>query len=232
MTLSLSRSNTSLIEAHMQASTIKSGNLPAYSKVEEFLNAITHFVGLVLSIIGLFTLVNKAESSIALASASIYCGTLILMFFASTSYHSVTSSKLKHYLKIVDHSAIYLLIAGTYTPLMLVVLDNAWGMVGIILIWSLAVSGVMFKIYFHGRFPKLSMATYIIMGWLAVCFIYPLSQQMDTGGLWLLFVGGLCFSVGAIFYSMKNCDYTHAIWHLFVMGGCASHFMMIYYYAV
>jgi hemolysin III len=214
------------------AQTIKQANTATYSKTEELLNAITHFAGLVLAIVGLVALIAKAKNNVQVASVTIYGSTLILMFFASTAYHSITNVSLKYHLKIVDHAAIYLLIAGTYTPLMLVTLDSMWGLVGISLIWSLALLGVMFKLYFHGRFPKLSMATYIIMGWLAVCFIYPLSKNLDAGGLWFLVVGGLCFSVGAVFYMMKSRQYTHAIWHVFVMGGCASHFMMIYLYVI
>jgi hemolysin III len=213
-------------------STYTQVNATNYSRLEERLNALTHLAGLVMAIIGFVALVWKASGSIQVISVSIYGVTLILMFSASTFYHAVSNARLKQYLKVVDHAAIYLLIAGTYTPLMLVTLDNIWGIVGIALIWSLAIFGVIFKLIFHGRFPKLSMATYMVMGWLAVCFIYPLSQNLEAGGLWSLFIGGLSFSVGAIFYMMKSRQFTHAIWHVFVIGGCASHFVTIYYYVI
>ncbi|MGY0623708.1 MAG: PAQR family membrane homeostasis protein TrhA, partial [Paraglaciecola chathamensis] len=140
--------------------------------------------------------------------------------------------KVKAVLKIIDHSAIYLLIAGTYTPFMLLAVGGWVGVIGISLIWGLAVIGVGFKCLASGRFPKISVATYLLMGWLAVFFIYPLYMSLPSEGLWLLIAGGLCYSIGVIFYVAKKIRYTHPIWHVFVTAGCICHFFSIYYYVV
>ena len=144
----------------------------------------------------------------------------------------MTHQKAKGIFKLFDHSAIYLLIAGTYTPLTLVAVGGWFGISMTVLIWTLAVAGVAFKLIARHRFPKVSVITYLLMGWISVTLVYPLYQAMEGIGLWLIVAGGLFFSIGVLFYVAKNKKYTHAIWHIFVMGGCACHFFSIYYFVV
>ncbi|TQV86753.1 hemolysin III family protein [Aliikangiella coralliicola] len=205
---------------------------PAYSSREELLNSLTHGIGFIVAIIGLVYLILRAEGTIAVTSVSIYGGTLILMFLASTVYHSISNPEWKRRLKVLDHSAIYLLIAGTYTPILLVSITGTLSIVSIVFIWSLAVFGVGFKLFTGTRFPKISVGTYLAMGWFAIALIYPLTQAIPMGGLWLLLAGGILFSVGVLFYVAKHKKYTHAIWHLFVLGGCICHFYTVYYFVI
>jgi len=206
--------------------------ISAYSRNEEIWNVATHAAGFALAIVGLVFLVMRAEVTTAITSVSIYGGTLIFMFLASTVYHAISNPKSKRILKIVDHSAIYLLIAGTYTPFLLISLDGILSLASIIIIWSIAIFGVLFKLFAANRFPKLSLATYLSMGWMAVLLGYPLYLAIPVGGLWLLAAGGLLFSLGVIFYVLKDKQYTHAIWHMFVLGGCICHFYSVYIYVV
>ena len=174
----------------------------------------------------------RASGASEVASVSIYGGTLILMFLASTVYHAVTHPQGKQILKVFDHAAIYLLIAGTYTPFLVISLDGWVSMVSLIAIWTLAGIGIGFKLLARGRFPKVSLVTYLAMGWFVVTIIYPLYLAVPSGGLWLLLAGGILFSVGVIFYVKKHRQYTHTIWHLFVSGGCLCHFYSVYYFVV
>jgi hemolysin III len=204
----------------------------AYSVIEEWLNSISHGVGLVAAIVGLVFLLIRAEGTLALVTVAIYGTSLILMFLSSTLYHATSHHKAKEWLKLFDHSAIYLLIAGTYTPLLLVSIGGALGMIMTGVIWSLAFSGVAFKLVAQHRFPKVSVMTYLLMGWIAIGLIYPLYMALPGAGLWLLVAGGLCFSIGVCFYVAKKVKYTHAIWHVFVIGGCGCHYFSIYYFVV
>ena len=154
------------------------------------------------------------------------------MFLSSTLYHATSHHRAKGWLKLFDHSAIYLLIAGTYTPLLLVSIGGVLGITMTAIIWSLAIGGVAFKLVAQHRFPKVSVMTYLLMGWIALGLIYPLYVALPGAGLWLLVAGGLCFSVGVCFYVAKKVKYTHAIWHMFVIGGCSCHYFSIYYFVV
>ncbi|WP_088330346.1 hemolysin III family protein [Lacimicrobium sp. SS2-24] len=203
-----------------------------YSVAEEWLNALSHGLGFVIAIAGLVFLLLRSEDSLSITASAIYGSSLLLMFLSSTLYHSVTGHPLKGWLKLFDHSAIYLLIAGTYTPFMLVSVGGWVGTLGTVLIWSIALAGVIFKWFARHRFPRLSVSLYLIMGWLAIAFIYPLYQALPSSGLWLLLAGGLCFTLGVVFYMAKKIQYTHAIWHLFVVGGCTCHYLAIYYYVL
>ncbi len=203
-----------------------------YAKSEERLNTLTHALGLILAIVGLIFLLIKAEGATVTLSVAVYGGTLILMYLASTLYHGITHHKVRQWLKMLDHSAIYLLIAGTYTPFMLVTLNNWIGTLGAIVIWSLAVAGLVFKWVFKHRAPKLSLALYLLMGWLVVVLIYPLYRALPGAGLVLLLAGGICFSVGVVFYAAKHRKYTHAVWHLFVLAGTGCHFFAVYGYVL
>jgi hemolysin III len=201
-----------------------------YSAPEERLNCISHGLGFLLAITGLVYLIADSNSTMAITVSAIYGSSLILMFLSSTIYHGVSSPVLKFRFKIIDHSAIYLLIAGTYTPFLLLGLDSRLGIVATVVIWSIGLFGIAFKIIAQGAFPKISVATYLVMGWLALVLIYPLYQSLAEGAFWLLLAGGLCFSVGVFFYVAKKVKYTHAIWHLFVVAGCTCHYFSIYNY--
>lgn len=204
----------------------------AYSVLEEWLNSISHGAGFVAAIVGLVFLLLRAEQPVAIAAAAVYGATLILMFLSSTLYHSISHTKVKGMLKLFDHSAIYLLIAGTYTPLLLVGIGGWLGITMTAIVWILATGGVAFKLIARHRFPKVSVATYLLMGWIALGLIYPLYMALPGAGLWLIVAGGLCFSIGVLFYVAKSKRYTHAIWHLFVLGGCSCHFFSIYYFVM
>ena len=204
----------------------------AYSVLEEWLTSISHGAGFVAAIVGLVFLLLRAEQPVAIAAAAVYGATLILMFLSSTLYHSISHTKVKGMLKLFDHSAIYLLIAGTYTPLLLVGIGGWLGITMTAIVWILATGGVAFKLIARHRFPKVSVATYLLMGWIALGLIYPLYMALPGAGLWLIVAGGLCFSIGVLFYVAKSKRYTHAIWHLFVLGGCSCHFFSIYYFVM
>lgn len=205
---------------------------PTYSIQEERINAFSHGVGLIFAVVGLVYLLIRSESASAITSSAVYGVSLMLMFLTSTVYHSVSNVNTKQFFKLLDHSAIYLLIAGTYTPYLMVSVGGNLGWLAIIVIWSIALFGVVFKCFARHRFPKVSVITYLIMGWLAVLMIYPFYQSVPGVGLLLLLAGGICFSVGVIFYVKKHIKYTHAIWHLFVIAGCACHYFSIYYFVI
>lgn len=211
-----------------QPEQIQSG----YSKPEEWLNSISHGIGFIFAIIGLVYLVIRSDNTSAVVASAIYGTTLAIMFLSSTIYHAVSHTATKKWLKLFDHSAIYLLIAGTYTPFMFVSIDGALGWISGFVIWLIAIFGVVFKVVAGHRFPKVSVMTYLIMGWLAVFLIYPLYQSVPGGGMWLLLAGGVCFSIGVLFYIAKSVRFTHAIWHLFVIGGCTCHYFSIYHFVI
>jgi len=210
----------------------QSDQIHSYSRLEEWLNAVSHGIGLVLALFGLVYLILQSDSTVAITSSAIYGATLTIMFLASTLYHAVTSHKLKTALKLLDHSAIYLLIAGTYTPFLLVSIGGWIGWLSVAVIWSIAAFGVTFKCFVRHRFPKVSVITYLVMGWLAILLVYPLYMSVPGIGLLLLVSGGVCFSIGGIFYVKKHIKFTHAIWHIFVMAGCPCHYFSIYHFVV
>ncbi|MCG9696557.1 hemolysin III family protein [Shewanella sp. Isolate11] len=202
-----------------------------YSANEEFANAVSHGVGVIAGILALIFSINKGLNnltSVQLSGVIIYCCSIILLFLCSTLYHSVRDPRLKHKLKIADHCAIYLLIAGTYTPLMLNTLDGVQAQIILIAIWSLAVGGVLFKTIFIHRFKVFSVILYLVMGWLCMVVLEDLIAAMTSLGFNLLLAGGLFYSVGVVFYVGKNIPYNHAIWHLFVLLGALSHFLCVY----
>ncbi|MFG0605607.1 hemolysin III family protein [Vibrio mimicus] len=206
----------------------------SYAFKEEVANAISHGVGLILGIVGLVLLLVKAvdhqADALTITSMSIYGGSMIALFLASTLYHSIPYRRAKRWLKTFDHCAIYLLIAGSYTPFLLVSLRTPLAVGLMIVIWSLALIGILMKIAFVYRFKRLSLVTYLTMGWLSLIVIYQLAIHLEVGGLTLLAVGGLIYSLGVIFYVAKRIPYNHAIWHAFVLAGCACHFLAIYLY--
>ncbi|MCY9805068.1 hemolysin III family protein [Vibrio scophthalmi] len=206
----------------------------AYSVKEELANTITHAIGMVLGVIGLVLLLLKAHAyhadALTIASYTIYGASIIVLFLASTLYHAIPSPRAKRALKTFDHCAIYLLIAGSYTPFLLVSLRTPLAIGLMVVIWIIALVGIIMKVAFVYRFKRLSLVTYLLMGWLSLVVIYQLALHVQLGGLILLGLGGVIYSLGVIFYVAKRIPYNHAIWHGFVLAGCACHFCAIYYY--
>lgn len=202
---------------------------------EELANSISHGVGLGMSIAGVALLMVIAVlygDTAHIVSASVYGFTLILLFAASTIYHAVTPPRLRHAFRILDHSAIYLLIAGTYTPFTLVTLAGGWGWTLFGIVWTLALVGVIYKVFFFGTFRGLSLALYLAMGWTIVIAIKPLLESMELGGVILLFTGGFFYTSGVVFYVWEKLFFNHAIWHLFVLGGAVSHYFCILFFVM
>ncbi|WBX71108.1 PAQR family membrane homeostasis protein TrhA [Tenacibaculum retecalamus] len=204
-----------------------------YSNTEEKLNVLTHGFGLLLGIIVLPFLVLKSltyQEFWQTISFVIYGLSLIILYAASTFYHAAKKPKLRRKLNIFDHAAIYVLIAGSYTPFCLVVLPEQTGWYMFIFVWLFALAGVILKLFFTGRFDKLSTALYLIMGWQVVFLIKPLMNNLSYDGLFYLIAGGVFYTIGAILYSIKKVPYNHAIFHVFVLLGSFSHFWAIYKY--
>lgn len=192
------------------------------SMKEELWNAITHGIGFLISIpvcVLMIIMAVKNDSVIQIASFSIFGASLILLFLMSTLLHSMPV-KYKRILSILDHSSIYVLIAGTYTPFLLIAIGGTLGIVLLCIIWAIALFGIAFKCFFIHRFEALSLILYIAMGWLIILAIKPLYSFLQFDGFTLLLAGGLFFTFGAIFYAWTRLPYNHAIWHLFVIAGC------------
>jgi hemolysin III len=202
---------------------------------EETINALTHGLGALLSLGGLIVLVFMASrhgDAWHIVSCSIYGVTLVLLFSSSTLYHSFRSERVKHIFRIVDHASIYLLIAGTYTPFVLVNLRGGWGWSLFGVIWGLALAGIVFQIFFVGRFRVLQTLIYLLMGWLVVIAVKPLLTRVPLPGLLWLLAGGLSYTVGALFYLWKKLPYHHAVWHLFVLAGGICHYFAVLFYVL
>ena len=202
-----------------------------YSIKEEIANSVSHGLGVIAGIVALVLMLLKGQdhlTPIQLTGVTIYGASIIVLFLCSTLYHSVSHSGWKHKLKIADHCAIYCLIAGTYTPLMLISLQGTQSIVILTAIWSLAIGGILFKTLFIHKFKKLSLVLYLAMGWLCVTVMGDLTAAMSEVGFNLLILGGLFYTLGVVFYVGKRIPFNHAIWHLFVLGGAMSHFLCIY----
>lgn len=206
-----------------------------YSPAAELANTLTHGVGAVLSVVGLCFLVGYAsvlEDAYRIVSVSVFGATMVALYLTSTLYHAARHPTWKQVLRIFDHACIYLLIAGTYTPFTLVALRGGWGWSLFGVTWGLALSGIVFKVFFMGRLEKLSVLCYVGMGWLGVIAVGPVVSALPTPGIFWLVTGGVMYTLGVIFYAWKRFHYHHAIWHLFVMAGTFSHFVSIYYYVL
>jgi hemolysin III len=196
----------------------------------EFANALTHAIGVALALAGLAVLVTLASlhgSARQIVSYSIYGVTLVLLYATSTAYHGIRQPQAKRVLRTCDHAAIYLLIAGTYTPFTLISLRGAWGWSLFGIIWALAATGIVFKIFFTGRFSRTSTAVYLGMGWLVLIAVRQLFAHLPVNGLVLLFAGGLCYSGGVLFYAFGRKGFNHAIWHVCVLAGSICHFFAV-----
>lgn len=201
---------------------------------QEIANSVTHGIGTALSVAGLTLLVVLASlrgSTRDVVSVAVYGTTLVLLYLASTLYHAIQHEGAKRILKILDHSAIFLLIAGTYTPFTLISLRGPWGWSLFGTIWGLAVIGVVLKLFFTGRYERLSTGVYLLMGWIIMVAIRPLASALPAGGLLLLFLGGVAYSAGVIFYVQKR-TYSHAVWHLFVILGSLCHFFSVLFFVL
>jgi len=216
-------------------STTASNQTSAYSVNEEIAHSVLHGMGAVLSIAGLAVLVGFASrygDARLVVSCSIYGASLVLLYMASTLYHSIPNPRAKVVLQRIDHAAIYLLIAGTYTPFALASLGGAWGWALFAVVWSLAMLGVAREVVNWRPSRRISVSLYMAMGWLAIVLVKPMLSSIATGGLVLFLVGGLCYTVGVVFYLRRSIPYHHAIWHVFVLAGSASHFFAVLCYVV
>ena len=208
---------------------------PAYSLGEEVAHGLTHGAGLLLSLAGLVALVAAARfhaDTRLLVACCVYGGTLCLLYLTSTLYHCVPSPRAKRVLRILDHSAIFLLIAGTYTPFTLISLRGAWG-------WSLfgvvstgALLGILFKAFATGRLRRLSVVFYLVMGWCVLVALEPLTAAIGPQGVRLVFLGGVAYSLGVVFYAWRTFPYHHAVWHLFVLAGSVLHYFAVLLHVV
>jgi len=215
--------------------------IQSYSKNEELANTISHGLGALLSIAALVLLLSYSVTNTTVSysitndvmriiSFSVYGSSLLTLFLASTFYHGITNKRAKQVFKLLDHCAIYLLIAGTYTPLLLLSMRGTLGYSLMAVIWAIAIGGIFFKVKLGHKYKKISLATYIGMGFISFTILGELYKVLPSDAVTLLAVGGLVYVLGVFFYVQKKIPFNHAIWHLFVLGGAACHFFMIYWY--
>src|ERR1700754_2274789 len=208
---------------------------PSYPFAEEVASSVIHAVGLVLSIAGLAILVAFSAmygGPRAVVASSVFGSTLVLLYTASTLYHSIPGAIAKRVLRTCDHIAIFLLIAGTYTPFTLLALPGAWGWGLFATIWTLAILGSAAELGLLKRYRKAAVVMYVAMGWVAVIAIEPLREHVQAGGLWLLFGGGVVYTAGVPFYMARKLPYHHAIWHFFVLAGSVLHYLAVLLYVI
>ena len=206
-----------------------------YAPIEEKINIISHAIGLILSIVALVLLVTHATlhgDVWHIVSFSIFGASLIILYAASTFYHSAKKSELRNRLNIIDHASIYVLIAGTYTPFTLVTLKGTIGWVIFGISWGLALTGIILKLFFTGKYNLMSTIMYVLMGWVIVFAIKPLINNLPLAGLLWLVAGGISYTIGAILYGIKKIKFNHAIFHMFVLTGSFCHFMSVYFYVL
>jgi hemolysin III len=205
------------------------------TRAEEWVSSITHAIGVALAAAALSTLVilaHRAGDARRIVTLSIYGASLILLYLASTCYHAchpVKNPRLKHWFRIWDHAAIYALIAGTYTPFLLVMVRGAWGWSLFGVVWAITAIGTSIKLFYVDRYEKLSVAMYVLMGWVGFIAIKPFLENIPGGALAWIGVGGLAYTTGIIFYFWDRLPFNHAIWHLFVLAGSACHFLAMLY---
>ena len=203
------------------------------SPFEEKLNALTHGIGAFLSLIGLTLLIafDTHKTPNSLFSVIVYGSSVLLLFTASTLYHSAKDDKRKHYFRILDHISIYFLIAGTYTPVLVIILFDSLGWILLYIVWWIAAFGIVLKLFFTGKYEVFSTLLYLAMGWLIVFDFSELSYKINEGKLFLI-TGGVSYTIGIVFYAIKSIPFNHVIWHLFVLMGALCHFLMIFYYVI
>lgn len=204
-----------------------------YPPLEEKINIVSHSLGLLLSIVGFVLLMIQAISQdlMHVFAAVIYGTSMVVLYTASTLYHRSTTPSLRSKLRVLDHAAIYVLIAGTYTPFMLLTMPGPLGYSILAAAWTMAFVGIVLKVFYTGHFEILSTLLYIAMGWAIVFAIEPLAANLAPAGLFWLMAGGISYTVGAVLYAIKKIPYNHAIFHIFVLMGSVSHFISVYFYA-
>jgi hemolysin III len=202
-----------------------------YTPSEEIANGVTHGVGLAASVAGAVALVVLTATGGGdvwhVVGSGVYGTALVSLYAASTLYHLSRRPGRKRVLRVLDHCAIYLLIAGTYTPFTLVGLRGGWGWTLFGLVWALAVAGIVFKVFFTGRLDALSTAVYVLMGWLAVVAVKPMVEMLPVGTLLWLLAGGVVYTMGTVFYHNRRVPYSHAVWHVFVIAGSICHYLAV-----
>lgn len=213
----------------------RSVNNEGQSLIEEITNSISHGLGFITAIVGTpFLIIHavKQDNTGFVVGVSIFCATMMILYLASSIYHAIpVQAKAKRLFQIIDHSAVYLLIAGTYTPFMFGVLEGPWGWSLLGAVWTLALIGVALKAFDKASHPLISTGLYVILGWLIIIAINPLINKMETDGLILLVLGGLFYTVGVVFFVFdEKVRYSHFVWHLFVLAGTISHYFAIYWY--
>lgn len=202
---------------------------------EEVANSVTHGLGLLASIVGVAVLVSLAAArgeGWHVVSAAVYGTTLISLYAASTLYHALKGTRARDVLRLLDHCAIYLLIAGTYTPITLISLRGNWGWALFGAVWALAVAGILFKAFATGRFGYLSTVAYVLMGWICILAVKPILMLLSPGAIALLLAGGVLYTAGTVFYQWERVPYSHAVWHLFVVAGSVCHYLAIALYVL
>jgi hemolysin III len=206
------------------------------SQAEETANSISHGIALVAALVGapfLITHAARSGNTGFLVGTSLFSATVIFLYLASTIYHALPTGKAKRVFKVVEHSAIFVLIAGTYTPFTLGVLDGVWGRALLVGIWGLALAGIMLKVFYKASLPILSTILYLFMGWLVVIAADPLAAKMPIQGLLWLTAGGVSYTLGVVFFALDSrLRYGHLVWHLFVIAGTTCHYFAVLWYAV
>lgn len=206
-----------------------------FSKREEIANAITHGIGAVLSIAALTLLIVYSSiygTAWHVVSFTIYGASMLLLYISSTLVHSFPAGKVKDLFEIFDHAAIYVFIAGTYTPILLILVGGGLGWTLFGIVWGIAFAGILFKVFFVKKFLFFSTVLYLAMGWLAIFAIKPIYESLSTTGIWFLVIGGLFYTVGTVFYMWRGFRYHHAVWHLFVIAGSIFHFFLVFFYVL
>ena len=209
--------------------------VPRYSFGDELASSVIHGIGIVLSIAGLATLVAFAAlhgNALAVVSCAVFGASLVLLYTASTLYHSISVAAAKPALRALDHMAIYLLIAGTYTPFTLIALPGAWGWSLFVAVWALALAGIALELGLLRRYHKLAVLLYVGMGWIGMIAFKPLSEHLQNGGMLLLIGGGVAYTAGVPFYLWRRLPYHHALWHVFVLAGSVLHFFAVLLYVI
>lgn len=201
---------------------------------EEIANSVSHGVGLLAAVAAapvlIFSAVQRGGTA-EILGASVFASTMVLLYLASTLYHALSANRAKHVLRVLDHGAIYLLIAGTYTPFTLGVLRGTWGWTLFGLVWGLAVTGIVITAVHGARYPVVSTCVYLAMGWLVLIAVKPLVLHVPPWGLFWILAGGIAYTTGVVFFAAKRVPYSHFVWHLFVMAGTACHFIAVLWYA-
>lgn len=216
----------------MEDSHINSERPQTYG--EELANSVTHGLALIAAVVAtpflVISAINGGDAG-SIAGAFIFSVTVVLVYTTSTVYHSMPRGSTKQFLRVVDHGAIYLLIAGTYTPFALGAIGGTWGIALLTAEWLLALSGISLKVFTGVRYRKLSIVLYLIMGWLALVAVKPFMANIPLSGILWILAGGVAYTTGIPFYTAKKVRYTHFIWHLFVIAGTTCHFIAVYWFA-